>query len=877
MTDLPELLAPAGSWEALEAAVYAGADAVYLSGKNYGARKYAGNFSEEELSRAISFAHLHGVRVYITVNTLLTDHELPGLARYLYFLFASGADAILVQDPGVALIARTIVPALPVHASTQMTIFSIEGMAWAQERGFSRVVLARETPLEQVKAILKECERKKIPGVEVFIHGALCYSVSGQCLLSSVIGGRSGNRGMCAQPCRKPYQLVCGPSDNYGRPVSPVTINPDNRYLLSTRDLCTYSHIDRLAKAGIESLKIEGRMRSPEYVAVVVDAYRRALDSVNRKEWIPSDEDTRDLSLAFNRGFTGGYLFSNDCMGRERPDPRGIFIGTVISSRTIAGETELTIKHEGTVEPAPGDGMVLISPGSDREEGFILRYPVKRKGNILFIRQNIPCRSGMQLWLTGSPTFRKKVDTIRTAGKKSDRHQVPVDLKLTLLPGTYPVLSGTFAGPSGGDLAVSVKGSVIPVTAETAPLAQELIAQQLKKSGDTVFSVRSIDILYNGGLFLPVRALNDLRRQFFEEAESAFISSYRPGTGELQDAQARLTAFLSRDGYRVPVTAEKTEHQPGLAIYVDSPGSVSAACESGIGTIYYEPAGYSEKKASLYRKPELRPESMKRCITDALAICEGTGSTLVWKWPHIVPPGFSASACPVLADLLAGGLGGVMVETIGFAERIHAYSPGMRVYGGAGLNICNSFSVADAADHFFCLTLSPELSIQDIRDLRRQVNNMDLSTRVEVIVQGSLETMVSRDNLLLAVPQGKRADPCKQGDFHGLKDETGKVFPFFVDNVGWTHILNSTETCLINHIPSISGAGVNSFSIDARRRGSVYVRTISDIYAKAIELLKRDPPIRAEREEYELLKKRVQQISLGGITAMHLTQERSDS
>jgi putative protease len=875
MTDLPELLAPAGSWESLEAAVYAGADAVYLSGKRYGARKYASNFSDEDLLRAIAFAHLHGVRVYVTVNTLLTDNELPELARYLYVLFESGTDAILVQDPGVAVIARTVVPDLPVHASTQMTIFSIEGMAWAQERGFSRVVLARETPLEQVRSILNESTGKKMPGVEVFIHGALCYSVSGQCLLSSVIGGRSGNRGMCAQPCRKPYHLVCGPYDNYGRPASPDTIIPDDQYLLSTRDLCTYPFIDRIAKSGIESLKIEGRMRSPEYVAVVSDAYRRALDSVDRNEWSPSDEDTRDLALAFNRGFTGGYLFSDDCMGRERPDPRGVYIGTVISCRSIAGQTEIEIKQEGKVVPSPGDGMVFTSPGSDREEGFIVRYPVKRKSDVLIIRQNISCRSGMQLWLTGSPKFRKKVELIRAAGKKSDRHRVPVDLNMTLRPGEFPVLSGTFVSPSGSDIVVSVTGDVVPVTAETTPLGLEQIAQQLEKSGGTAFGVRSIDLVYDGELFLPVRVLNDLRRLFFEEAESAYVSSCRPSAREVREAHTRLTSFLSQTRGRVFTAGKRPGHQPCLAIYVDRPDSVRAACESGIRTIYYEPA-LSEKTAVLNHKsgPEFRTGVMKRRIRDALAICEGTASTLVWKWPHIVTPGFSASAYPALADLLADGLWGVMVETVGFAERIHVYAPAMRVYGGSGLNICNSFSVADAADHFFCLTLSPELSIQDIRDLGEQVMVKGLSPRTEVIVQGNLETIVSRDNLLCTVPAGKRGDPCREGNFLGLEDETGRIFPFFVDDEGWTHILNSAETCLINHIPSISDAGVNSFSIDARRRGSRYVRTISAIYSEALLIPDRDLKSPVASEEYERLKQRVQQISLGGITAMHLTRER---
>ncbi len=288
--EIPELLAPAGSMESLKAAVNAGADAVYLSGKQFGARHYAANFDNEDLKEAVHYAHLRGVKVYVTVNTLVKDHELPDLAKYLLFLYENGADAILVQDVGVARIAKELVPDLNIHASTQMTIHNTEGVKWAAELGFKRVVLAREMKLAEIEEIGKNIGSEQIE-LEIFAHGALCYSYSGQCLLSSFIGGRSGNRGMCAQPCRKPYDLVLGEKDEYGRPVNTNRSRIKENYLLSTRDLAIYKYLDKISKSSVSSLKIEGRMRSPEYVAVVVSTYRKALDSIKKRRWKPGKKD----------------------------------------------------------------------------------------------------------------------------------------------------------------------------------------------------------------------------------------------------------------------------------------------------------------------------------------------------------------------------------------------------------------------------------------------------------------------------------------------------------------------------------------------------------------------------------------------------------
>lgn len=309
---LPELLAPAGSPEAFRAAVAAGADAVYLSGRKFGARAYAQNFTGPEIEEAIAYAHARGVRGYITVNTLLHDRELAAVGEYLVWLYSIGADAVLIQDIGVAALAREVVPGLPLHASTQMTIHNADGVRWAAEMGFSRVVLARELSLDEINAIARSTKNTNI-GLEVFVHGALCYCYSGQCLLSSVIGGRSGNRGMCAQPCRKPYTLVTGESDSYGRPVRLQDVPLPERYLLSPKDLCTVKDLERLVHSPVVSLKIEGRMKSPEYVATVVSTYRKALDAHAGSTAPEQDADMRTLALAFNRGFTKGYLLGQKC------------------------------------------------------------------------------------------------------------------------------------------------------------------------------------------------------------------------------------------------------------------------------------------------------------------------------------------------------------------------------------------------------------------------------------------------------------------------------------------------------------------------------------------------------------------------------------
>ena len=423
---LPELLAPAGSPEALHSAIAAGADAVYLGGKRFGARKFATNFDESAIAEAIDYAHLRGVRVYVVVNTLVREDELSDAAEYLIRLYEMGTDAVLLQDLGVAVLAESLVPDLDRHASTQMTIHNHEGVLYAARAGFKRAVLAREVTLDEIKKWESGSKASGL-GLEVFVHGALCYCYSGQCLLSSAIGGRSGNRGMCAQPCRKPYVLLRGKLDEYGRPVSLAAEPQKESFLISTRDLSVYRHLDRIVRSPVQSLKIEGRMKSPEYVAIVTSIYRRALDSIARGSWSASVEDERDLALAFNRDFTEGHLLgAKDVMGRKASDNQGFLMGSVASYDSQRGEA--AVRLSGPLAPEKGDGLVIQAPG--QETGMVVQSAFQKDG-LLRLKTPERVRPGARVYLTGSTALTRKAQAIISSSKA----EIPIDLAISFEDG----------------------------------------------------------------------------------------------------------------------------------------------------------------------------------------------------------------------------------------------------------------------------------------------------------------------------------------------------------------------------------------------------------------------------------------------------------
>ena len=864
--DLPELLAPAGSQEALRAAIAAGADAVYLGGKRFSARAYAANFGDKELGEAIGYAHLHGVKAYVTVNTLVADREFPDAGDYLVRLLERGADGVLVQDPGLAALAREVVPDLPLHASTQMTVHSVEGVLWAAARGFARVVLAREVPLPEVQEIVRQGEKAGI-GIEVFIHGALCYAYSGQCLLSSFIGGRSGNRGMCAQPCRKPYTLVRCDVDVFGRPSACSKVPLGDRYLLSTRDLSVYPVLDRVVRAGVAALKIEGRMRSPGYVATVTSVYRRALDRIREGTWQPSDGEQQDLALAFNRGFTTGYLAGESCervMGRMRPDNRGVRIGSVTRSDPATGRVEIRV--EGDLVPVAGDG-IAFSPGPRGETtGMMLRRNPVREGDRLILRAPGEVSRGAEVYLTRRRELEERTRPQRGGATFTRRASIPVEVTATWEPDGRPVLAGRFLSPRGNPLTVRLTADFTMPPAVTRPVGEAAIRVALSRTGDSPFLFSPLVLTYPGGLFARPSDLNRFRREFLVRLGEACLGSPRVSHERLADARSRLEGWVRE--LQSP-GRDRSGGPPDLAVSVDTPEAAVAAVEGGCRCISLEPRIRSWAEC-LDSDPD-HGEIVKRMRGPLMATADaigGAGVPLIWKWPRITRRTFLDVAAPLLPEL-APYLQGVMVEGTGAAVAAREACPGLPLRGGPGLNVGNLSSVLALSPLFRSLALSPELPLRDLGPLAAAVAGHG-GPLLEYLVQGNQEVMVSQDCLLRSVggiPAGEQ-DMASAGPFLGLQDERRRVFPLSVDAECRTVIRNSVETCLIDHLPSLLETGIPLLAIDARDRTPRYAGRMTEIYRQGVAAA-------AEGGAHtggilEDLKEEIRKMSRGGITTAHL-------
>ena len=485
----PELLAPAGNMECLIASIEAGCDAVYLGGQTFGARSFAGNFNNEEIIEAINYAHLYGVKVYVTVNTLVYDDEVDSFLDYVDFLHKNNVDALIIQDLGMIDLLRKTYPNLELHASTQMHIHNLEGANFAKEMGIKRVVLARETNYD----LLKEIRNNTDLELEIFIHGALCMCYSGQCLMSAMLTNRSGNRGTCSQPCRMKYDLY---SDS-------KKINTDN-YLLSTKDLNTIENIGKLIDIGIDSLKIEGRMKRPEYVYLITNLYRKAIDNYLEygKTLITSD-DIKEMKKLFNREFTKGFLFNednNNFTNEYRPNHMGIEIGKVVD----INKYRIKIKLIDVLNQ--GDGIRIIS---ETDNGGIVNKIYKEgklvnsaTNTIIEIDNNYEVNVGDTVLKT---TDIKQLNNINELIKMRKR-KVNVNGILECFIGKPIKLIF-----NDGKNIVEVLGNIVEKSNKISMSNDELL-KQIRKLGNTVYKLDNLEIKRDEDIFVRVSELNELRR-----------------------------------------------------------------------------------------------------------------------------------------------------------------------------------------------------------------------------------------------------------------------------------------------------------------------------------------------------------------------------
>jgi putative protease len=812
---LPELLAPAGSQDALKAAVGAGADAVYLGGKKFGARAYAENFDDTQLAAAIEYAHRADVRVYVTVNTLLAEHELAEAGKFLLFLYEQGVDGVLVQDPGLIRFARRRIPDLPLHGSTQLTLHNSAGVRWAADMGLKRVVLSREISASGIRSIADRLNGRDI-GLEVFIHGALCYSYSGQCLLSSVIGGRSGNRGRCAQPCRKPYLLIQGSLDEYDRFISPQVLSSPI-YCLSTRDLSTYLHLDELLRLPIDALKIEGRMKSPEYVATVVRIYRMAMDGIAAGAWTPRSEDIRDLLLAFNRGFTGGHLFGEPVMGASRPDHQGLLLGTVAGYDPVTHRIQIRLSGETVAEK--GDGIHMIADGGEERGLCITRTPI-RSGPFLYIPDTDPVQVGTHVFLTR----RASLDQAAAQAIQQPRHHpIPATIQVSW-DKRRAVFQGTIHEKEQ-DLSFRYESDLVWEEARTHPLLPEQIVQQLQKSGGTPFSLHVTLLQYPGGLFLPLSILNTLRRDLLSHMDCILLERYRPSAEKIAEARHQV------ESYHPAVMRSDRTVEPVLCVYVHTLAGVLAAIEGGADSICLDSGA-----------ADLSP------VAD---VCRQNGISLIWIWPRIMHDAMLDEWLIHLEDVRGYDLAGIMVAGPGIAHVVQKRDPHIDLWGSVDLNVWNHCTVQTFSPLFRTLVVSPECSLAGIREIT-DVMSHD-SPSLCFLVQGNLEVMVSENCPDERIPRSDKQT-------WGLRDIRDRTFPAILDKAGRTHIYNAVETCYIDYLHALKEAGIAIFVIEGRHRSSRYIREVTSLYREALRRT------RIGDADCSDLKEEIKKRARGGIT-----------
>ncbi len=829
MNKKTELLAPAGNYEAFLAAVENGADAVYLGGKMLNARQSAGNFDNEELERALDYAHARGVKVLLTLNTLVLDDELQEAVEYAAKVYEMGADAFIVQDMGLAARLKKAVPGIALHASTQMTAYDLEGVRALENMGFERVVLARELGLEEIGNI---CGHTSLD-IEVFIHGALCISYSGQCLMSSMIGGRSGNRGKCAQPCRLPYT------------ISRDGKNIKSGYLMSPKDICYVDHLAELVRAGVSSLKIEGRMKSPEYVASVVGIYRKYLDAA--QEYVSNDgneaqryignhgddteryvgngrdeaerqagndgdenekctgagrtekgrniardmkaqtrpevsgEDMHRLLQSFNRGgFSNGYLKGKtgpDMMSYDKPKNWGTYLGTVLAGDR--GTNSVKLRLENTL--GNGDGIEIWSGGAFEESPGGIITKIVRGG-----QQVKRANGGDTVWVSvikgrveqGSKVYktsdREMLEQAAASYTKATR-RLDVEAEFTLRAGQPPVL--TLSHSLG--MSVTVSGEVLPEKAVNKPLTEERISEQLKKMGSTPFNVTALKINMDGDILVPVSELNNIRRKAAGLLEDKIILS----------GKRKIEGGINGN---MPDMRNNSTHTPG-----DSANHSGDLLNSDGNRGYGRHDSSKTKLSAIFYRLD-KELDLSRLNADRLYI----------PFDHMLNPdiaGFASGARDMGKEVYAyipAIIRGRQAELIeknihevaGLADGFLAGNPGVaemlgnrlgqrvKIMGDYTLNVLNSASLNFLKGAGYCgAALSYELNLA-------QLEAMDLPAGfdTEAGVYGRIPVMTSEYCPVGASVGNAGPDKCKKvcknGLYH-LKDRKNAAFPVLCDCV----------------------------------------------------------------------------------------------
>ena len=775
-----ELLAPAGTMENFMAALESGADAIYLGGKVFNARAHAANFGIDELREAVRLAHILDVSVYVTVNILIGDTELKDLEQYIKDLDSIGVDAIIVQDLAVAEIAKRVAPNIHLHGSTQMTAATLDAVRFYESLGFTRVVLARELSLKEIQHICKHCKAE----IEVFVHGALCVCYSGQCLMSSFIGGRSGNRGACAQPCRLPYELL----DSKGESVLPK----HEAYLLSPKDLNYSEHMNELVAAGVTSFKVEGRMKKVSYVRQVIGTYREILDEASIHE-----NQRKALASGFNRGFSTAYL--EDTVGRQMmtvvaPNHQGKPIG---ESYTKKGEVYLSL-----TEPIEQGSLVKILQSNGSVTYYTVDDEWTRVSDTLYKGKPAEGSAIGQLYLASTPKntksrglqeFSRKYDMSVYLGIGSDGETNYTELTAILDSG----------------LSVTVTNEYVPAIANKVPTSLEKVTEQLGRLGNTLFRLSYVDIP-NGPYMWPASVLNALRRDAVTALETALITHHVESWQALQ-----VTGDVDYDF--------KAQHElsydtcPMISARVDEIEGVKAAISGGAQKIVFGGDRLSRTPYALSIYDEVAHLCAQSDVICTFATPRVVKDDEVEAYKHTLEAIVQAHPDSISIHVPQALL---WLRELGYTGAIEA---------DTGLNIFNTPTLHFWEQlHISCVNPSQELTLKQITELAKHSH-----VPIETMIHGYTEMMISEYCAIASfVGTGSKVNcpmPCVK-ESYSLKDRKGEIFPIRTDPYCRMHIMNSHEMDMRAYVPMLLQKGISILRVDGRHMKPSYVKDIVSQY-----------------------------------------------
>lgn len=767
-----ELLAPVGSFEALKAAVQNGANAVYLGGKDFGARASANNFDRDELKEAVKYAHIRGVQVFVTTNTLRKENEIEDFLEYAKFLYDIDVDAIILQDIGMARLIKRELPDFELHASTQMVAHSLEDVKYLESVGFDRVVLAREVTVEEIKYICDNCKAD----IEVFVHGALCVCYSGQCLMSSMIGNRSGNRGRCAQPCRQRYELI----DVYTGEV----VNSNGDYLLSPRDLNAIEEIDKVIDAGVHSLKIEGRMKRPEYVATVIDGYRKTIDEyLATNKLNVSDETINDLYTIFNRKFTKGLLLGDvgkDMMNSQLPNNQGLYVGTVVDYNKKA--KRLKIKLANTLKKGDGINLGGGTIGRIIKNGNI--ETIGYKGETIELDFVGEARKGQIVFKTSDSELMDRVQATFTQDKEFVKNII--DAKITIKLGQKPIL--TLKDRHSNE--ATIEGDKIVEEAMKVALSKEKVETQLRKLGNTPYELDLLEIELDDNVSLPISLLNQMRRDCIELLDKERVS-------------IKNRKYKNKIVKYKPVLYNRNKQQE-ISVKVKNLEQLESALECGVDRIYYEDTNTIDKAMSLAMKYN------KKVIYSSPRIIRNK------EYNH-------------LAKANNAGVESVQVGNYGSIDYFKDKKLNIDYY----LNAFNSETInyykEIGAD---TLCISQELNINEIKET---IKYTDIN--IESVVYGYTPLMITEycpmGVIVRDCKKDKRVAKCKES-IYALRNSKGDEFRVSQDIFCRSTIYNSNVTCMLDNLYELHEIGINVLRLDFTLEDKDTVKEVIEAYQEVL-------------------------------------------